>query len=1192
MINNKYIREILETGENSEIEILEKLKFQDVGKFICSFLNGNGGKIVIGVNEDGSILGIEEAADQSIALKDFLLDNIIPEAPFDVSLEYENDKEVLFVRVYEGSRKPYIFDGSIFYRNGAKTIKATSKQLAELIHDRSLSEEHWERRSTIGFSRHDLDERLIYKTMNEAANNHRSTFIGKDYLDFLAHYGLYSNGSFTNACVILFAKNAARFIPQIRVRLTEYASQHSKSVATLRDELFEGNIFDIRDDLERYFLNLGTRTVNDPTKWVRKDFKFPVEALKEGVINALIHRDYSSANGGISISVYPETIVIANTGSFPEGISAKDLKKSHISQPVNPDIAQIVFIRGLIDKLGKGTVKILEVCKEEGLRDPEWKDSNNGITLTYNGPRALPTSKEKEVNDVVNDGVDDGVNDVVFNLINDGVNEGVIDAVNDVVIDGVRRIVAIVADNEGINTIELTDRVDKSKPTVQRYIKIARDLNLITFIGAAKSGGYYLTNTLNFLSKSIKPMQDILINIIPFQRNAEKKSFGFFKTKQASMLPLKKMEYPKALWEKHEAELKDIKRLYSDFTTSNNPDFVAEVDLTQSWKFADHYYTHLIFNYFLGKADGVLFGYVNDVQVWYLDKTAKNEEYNTYSKYSIRVQYGKVSQSMEIALSYDGTSLVHKTGLENLNLPPEDIIKVLHKGKVSYYEEVHQEIKYDLAHVYPVLSKTLQDKLTIERPVRRETNKYKPYLKEIRSFYKTHLDNDSFRSVIPLSYQGFIHIPDEDILKTKNSSNQLVYGKDEYGNYQQGIEPKKDFLKYGPYAPSKEANVRFLFVYQESDKDRAVAKAYRIFRDGLADNYLPFPPLNRALKQNFYFDKSQGISFQSPETAEADITNFLVNKFDRAENTFYVALYISPIDKNEKDHTRLMLYYRIKEILLNNRITSQVIFKESLFNNSLKWYLPNIAVAILAKINGVPWRLDALKQDDLIVGVGAFSSISRKTKYVGSTIAFNNDGSFQGFNCFNSNATDLLAGEISKAIMQYVDENKTQAKRLVIHFYKKISNKDLKPIMHVLENHSWKIPVVVITVNKTVSHDYVAFDTNSENLMPVSGSIIPVGRDQYLLFNNTRYNVRETVTDNPFPVKLTFSSSQPDLLRDKQMVKELIDQVYQFSRMYWKSVRQQNLPVTIKYPEMVAEIFPFFEADALPIFGQKNLWFL
>jgi hypothetical protein len=66
----------------------------------------------------------------------------------------------------------------------------------------------------------------------------------------------------------------------------------------------------------------------------------------------------------------------------------------------------------------------------------------------------------------------------------------------------------------------------------------------------------------------------------------------------------------------------------------------------------------------------------------------------------------------------------------------------------------------------------------------------------------------------------------------------------------------------------------------------------------------------------------------------------------------------------------------------------------------------------------------------------------------------------------------------------------------------------------------------------------------------------------------------------------------PDLLQDILMIKELLDQVYQFSRMYYKSVKQQNLPVTISYPEMVARIFTWFEGDSLNTFGKSNMWFL
>jgi hypothetical protein len=97
-----------------------------------------------------------------------------------------------------------------------------------------------------------------------------------------------------------------------------------------------------------------------------------------------------------------------------------------------------------------------------------------------------------------------------------------------------------------------------------------------------------------------------------------------------------------------------------------------------------------------------------------------------------------------------------------------------------------------------------------------------------------------------------------------------------------------------------------------------------------------------------------------------------------------------------------------------------------------------------------------------------------------------------------------------------------------------------------------------------------------------------------LLFNNTRYEEDSKLfpKDYHFPIKVSITATKEELVEDVQVVRELIDQVYQFSRMYWKSISQQNLPVTTKYPEMIAEIYPHFQEDNLPDFAKSNLWFL
>jgi len=171
---------------------------------------------------------------------------------------------------------------------------------------------------------------------------------------------------------------------------------------------------------------------------------------------------------------------------------------------------------------------------------------------------------------------------------------------------------------------------------------------------------------------------------------------------------------------------------------------------------------------------------------------------------------------------------------------------------------------------------------------------------------------------------------------------------------------------------------------------------------------------------------------------------------------------------------------------------------------------------------------------------------------------------------------------------------KKQPNRLIIHFYKSMNEKELEHIEKALDEMDLPIPVFILSINKTESENIVAFDKNWKDLMPTSGTYINIGQNKYLLFNNTRYLDRKfSKADGfPFPIKLNIDCTDKEQLKDVKVIRELIDQVYQFSRMYWKSVRQQNLPVTIKYPEMVAQIAPHFDGDDIPAFGKDNLWFL
>ncbi|HQO09033.1 MAG TPA: putative DNA binding domain-containing protein, partial [Clostridiales bacterium] len=394
MKENQIIQNLIADGENEQLGFKSDVLKDSIAKIICSFLNSKGGTVLIGIDDKKNIVGVKNADKLKADLENYLVAAIVPEAPVTVSIEKINGKKLLLLKVWGGSKQPYIFNGSIYYRRGNITQKATSKEISDLIHNRSISEKNWERQVFTEVSLEDLDSKLIIETIKESHKNNKTNFTGDDILKFLIHYGLYENGAFTKACVVLFAKNPVRFLPQIRVRLTEYPESKTDK-ALIRDKYFEGNLFRIREDIEKYINGLGTRSVFDKNQWKRIDFSFPKKALQEGVINALIHRDYSSSTSGVAISVYPDTFVISNSGKFPDDIQIKDLKRNHRSHPVNPDIAHIVYLRGFIDKLGRGTVKLVEECRSAGLKEPVWKETSEGVTLTFHGPKALSERKQQ-----------------------------------------------------------------------------------------------------------------------------------------------------------------------------------------------------------------------------------------------------------------------------------------------------------------------------------------------------------------------------------------------------------------------------------------------------------------------------------------------------------------------------------------------------------------------------------------------------------------------------------------------------------------------------------------------------------------------------------------------------------------------------------------------------------------------------
>lgn len=612
------------------------------------------------------------------------------------------------------------------------------------------------------------------------------------------------------------------------------------------------------------------------------------------------------------------------------------------------------------------------------------------------------------------------------------------------------------------------------------------------------------------------------------------------------------------------------------------------IDLkNENQDFVKRYYNHQINYYFRKVAKKIVrTGFVNENQVWLKTSVGGTDLYDVYEKFSLKVQISLISDYPELVLSYDGQSKISKQSVAELiqTISPKCFNRVLHDKSLYKWEKCQENEFIDPENCYPVINKDLEAALGIPFELPPRDNRYPVYLSYIKGFYSKYLNQPKFKKLIPLHKSGFLSVVPSRIDSTSEESNQLLFG-----NNQPDTTPKYALKRLKPFKKSPYPNIHLFFIVHADDAEHTFT-----IKEHFEKGFDSFNGMQSYV--GLYFHTAEGFSvvFKDKEDPIPEIEKALnTRNFD--PEIKYIAIYITPYGKFEKEKPKREIYYQLKEVLLKRRITSQAIDPQKMVEQGINWRysLPNIAVAMLAKLDGIPWRLNTPVKNELVVGVGAFKQVDIGVQYIGSAFSFTNNGRFNRFEYFLKDEIDILAGSIGAAVKQYATVNAAPDK-LIIHFYKTMSEDEMQPILQQLEDLELSIPVFIITINKTESEDIVAFDRKWKGLMPNSGTFIGIGKDRYLLFNNTRYNGSPVANSDgfPFPIKLKIQCSIPELTKDMKTVNELIDQVYQFSRMYWKSIRQQNLPVTIKYPEMVAQIAPHFRGDDIPPYGKDNLWFL
>ena len=465
--------------------------------------------------------------------------------------------------------------------------------------------------------------------------------------------------------------------------------------------------------------------------------------------------------------------------------------------------------------------------------------------------------------------------------------------------------------------------------------------------------------------------------------------------------------------------------------------------------------------------------------------------------------------------------------------------------------------------------------------MRRDTNKYLTFFNEVTFFYETYLKGRQIGTAIQILESGFGQISESQVWKTTVDSNVL-----EFGNGKTHFNAYMGLKEYGPLSGPTVTNYRFFFIFHESSRDHA-NKLYQYFNRG----FKGYPGLKSFVDIDLVLDKERTIVFKSLTSPSMEILDAL-SEMEFEKDTTYLAIYLTPISRDDPDEDAHADYFRVKEALLKLNIGSQVIFRENIDKPNFNFSLPNISIAILAKLGGRPWRLNRPIEDELVFGIGAYQHEGEK--FLGTTFTFSNDGTFLGFDATNCNTVKQLGEFFEKAIRQFVSEQ-TSINQIVIHFFKRMSNVEERELRQALARLNLQVPYIVVTISAETAREYIIFDKSYSGKMPQSGTCVMLRHGEFLLCNNTRYHERTSakIDDFPFPIKVSISRTSISTI-DDVVTRKLIDQVYQFSRMYWRSVKQRAMPVTILYSEKIAQMAANFPHKTVPDteIAKRTLWFL
>ena len=360
----------LPSPESEAIEWKKSLgEWKEIVETCAAFGSAGGGRIWIGIAPEGQAVGVQIGKGTLEDLANKITQNTSPHQTPAISTVICQGQTLITVDVGESLSKPvYAFDRP-YRRSGCTNQRLSTEDAMHLfMASRAIT---WDQTPLDGASMEDIDLETVRRFLTVAKTG-RQWDVNSDTPaeQVLRQLGLRRDDKLTVAAVLLFGRNPQQFMTQAMLRCARFKG--TDEVHFLDMKVIQGTIIEQVEEAMA-FVRRNTRMAVEIKDVQREEnWEYPLDALREAIVNAVCHRDYASS-ANVQVRIFDDRLEVWNPGGLPEGMTVNDLRGFHESKPRNRLIANAFFLIKYVEQFGTGTGRIIDDCRRHGLPEPEFE---------------------------------------------------------------------------------------------------------------------------------------------------------------------------------------------------------------------------------------------------------------------------------------------------------------------------------------------------------------------------------------------------------------------------------------------------------------------------------------------------------------------------------------------------------------------------------------------------------------------------------------------------------------------------------------------------------------------------------------------------------------------------------------------------------------------------------------------------